>query len=216
VVIPTSVELRATKQTTSDKCDPDPSPSARLQSAPKGLLRFYILHRIAQGPVHGYEVIQDIDSKTEGAWRPGAGSLYPLLKKLESEGLARAEEGSKEEATRRVYHITQKGLQSLSESKEMLANFQQRWSFMRKIFIELIDPERVANFFVDSSNHQLQLAREILESKSGKMSKADVEYMLKEYALSLERQLSWANERMREMKPKIITSSARLKGVASQ
>src|SRR5438132_13484119 len=63
----------------------------RLHSAPKGLLRYYILHKIAQKPIHGYEIIQDIDSKTEGAWRPGAGSLYPILKKLVSEGLIKPE-----------------------------------------------------------------------------------------------------------------------------
>jgi DNA-binding PadR family transcriptional regulator len=206
--------LRAAKQTTKE--DLDPSSSARLHSAPKGLLRHYILHRIAHGPVHGYEVIQDIDSKTEGAWRPGAGSLYPLLKKLESEGLIKAEEGSREEATRRVYHITPNGQRSLLESKEMLTNFQHRWSFMRKIFIELIDPDKVANFFVESSNRQFQLAREILESKSDKMPKGDIEYMLKEYLLGLERQLNWANERMREIKPKIVTQTNRPRGATSQ
>jgi DNA-binding PadR family transcriptional regulator len=208
--------LRPARQLIKLKVDPDSSSSARLHSAPKGLLRHYILHRIAQGPVHGYEVIQDIDNKTEGAWRPGAGSLYPLLKKLESEGLIKAEEGTKEEATRRVYHVTLKGQQSLAESKEMLTNFQQRWSFMRKIFIELIDPDKAANFFVDSSNRQFQLAREILETKSGKMPKADVEYMLKEYVLGLERQLAWANEKTKEIKPKIIAPATRPRGATSQ
>jgi len=177
---------------------------ARLHSAPKGLLRHYILHRIAQGPVHGYEVIQDIDSKTEGAWRPGAGSLYPILKKLESEGLTKSEHHPKGEPTRRVYHITPKGIQSLQESKEMLASVQHRWRYMRKIFIELIDPEKAATFVVDSSNRQFQLARDILESKSGKMPPSDIEYMLKEYVLSLERQLNWAKEKIAEMKPKQI------------
>jgi len=208
--------LRPVRPIIKLKLDPDSTSSARLHSAPKGLLRHYILHRIAQGPVHGYEVIQDIDTKTEGAWRPGAGSLYPLLKKLESEGLIKAEEGSKEEATRRVYHVTLKGQQSLAESKEMLTNFQQRWSFMRKIFIELIDPDKAANFFVDSSNRQFQLAREILETKSGKMPKADVEYMLKEYILGLERQLAWANEKTKEVKPKIAAATTRLRGATSQ
>jgi len=165
--------------------------------------------------VHGYEVIQDIDSKTEGAWRPGAGSLYPILKKLESEGLTRAERGAGEEATRRVYHITPKGVQSLAESKQMLANFQQRWSFMRKIFIELIDPDKVANFFVDSSNRQFELAREILDSKSGKIPPSEAEYMLKEYVLGLERQLNWANETMARMKPKLVATS-RHKGTRPQ
>src|SRR5947199_9665587 len=60
-----------------------PSSSDRLHSAPKGLLRHYVLHRIAQMPVHGYEVIQDIESRTQGTWRPGARSLYPIRKKLE-------------------------------------------------------------------------------------------------------------------------------------
>src|SRR2546430_15767480 len=84
----------------------------RLHSAPKGLLRYYILHKINQKPIHGYEIIQDIDSKTDGAWRPGAGSIYPILKKLVSEGLIKAEPEPSDEATRRVYHITSKGVES--------------------------------------------------------------------------------------------------------
>src|SRR5438128_5324379 len=95
----------------------------RLHSAPKGLLRYYILHKIAQKPIHGYEIIQDIDSKTEGAWRPGAGSLYPILKKLVSEGLIKAEPEPSNEATRRVYHITPKDVEYLAHAKDMFNNF---------------------------------------------------------------------------------------------
>src|SRR5207249_11975248 len=70
-VSPRPVGLRNPRQAL-EECQP--SSSARLHSAPKGLLRHYILHKIAQHPLHGYEVIQDIESRTEGAWRPGAGS----------------------------------------------------------------------------------------------------------------------------------------------
>src|SRR5438309_6468752 len=91
----------------------------RLHSAPKGLLRYYILHKIAQKPIHGYEIIQDIDSKTESAWRPGAGSLYPILKKLVSEGLIKADPQPSSKATRRYYQITPKGYESLEHAKEM-------------------------------------------------------------------------------------------------
>src|SRR2546428_5773464 len=103
----------------------DDSPTAhdRLHSAPKGLLRYYILHKIAQKPIHGYEIIQDIDSKTDGAWRPGAGSIYPILKKLVSEGLIKADPEPSDEATRRVYHITPKGVESLAHAKEMFPIF---------------------------------------------------------------------------------------------
>src|SRR5207247_5288704 len=148
--------------------------------------------RIAERPVHGYEVSPDIESRTAAAWRPGAGSLYPILKKLESEGLIETDKIPREEATRRVYHITPKGDHSLAESKEMLANFQHRWSFMRKIFIELIDPENVASFFVDNSNRQFQLARELLESKASNIPERNIEYIWKEYEQGIERRLSWA------------------------
>jgi DNA-binding PadR family transcriptional regulator len=174
----------------------------RLHSAPKGLLRYYILHKIAQKPIHGYEIIQDIDSKTEGGWRPGAGSLYPILKKLVSEGLIKAEPEPSEEATRRVYHITPKGVESLAHAKEMFTNFQQRFGSLRRLFIELIDPENLATFFVDGSHRQFQMAREMLESKLDKITAADLEYILKEYTLSLERQSNWAERMLSRSKPK--------------
>jgi DNA-binding PadR family transcriptional regulator len=182
----------------------DNSPNAhdRLHSAPKGLLRYYILHKIAQKPIHGYEIIQDIDSKTEGAWRPGAGSLYPILKKLVSEGVIKADPEPPEEATRRVYHITPKGVESLAHAKEMFDNFQHRFGSLRRLFIELIDPEKVANFFVDGSNRQFEMARELLESKLDKIPPTDIEYILKEYKLNLERQSDWADRMLNRSKSK--------------
>lgn len=186
----------------------DNSPIAhdRLHSAPKGLLRYYILHKIAQKPIHGYEIIQDIDSKTDGAWRPGAGSLYPILKKLVSEGLIKAEPEPTEEATRRVYHITPKGVESLAHAKEMFANFQQRFGSLRRLFIELIDPENLATFFVDGSNRQFQMAQEMIESKQNKISPADLEYILTEYTLNLERQMNWANRLLNKSRQKLAPS----------
>jgi DNA-binding PadR family transcriptional regulator len=185
----------------------------RLHSAPKGLLRYYILHKIAQKPVHGYEIIQDIDSKTEGAWRPGAGSLYPILKKLVSEGLIKAEPEPSEEATRRVYQITPKGVESLGHAKEMFTNFQQRFGSLRRLFIDLIDPENLATFFVDGSNRQFQMAQEMLESKQNKISPADLEYILREYVLNLERQMNWANRMFNQVKPKQGHRTSRAKGI---
>lgn len=196
--------------------DNGPSAHDRLHSAPKGLLRYYILHKIAQKPIHGYEIIQDIDSKTEGAWRPGAGSLYPILKKLVSEGLIKAEPEPSEEATRRVYHITPKGVESLAHAKEMFTNFQQRFGSLRRLFIDLIDPENLATFFVDGSNRQFQMAQEMLESKSEKITQSDLEYILKEYLLNLERQTNWANRMLAQIKIRPVHTVPRPRGVKTQ
>ena len=42
--------------------------------------------------MHGYEMIKEIEERTEGAWSPSAGSNYPTLQLLEDEGLISGEE----------------------------------------------------------------------------------------------------------------------------
>jgi hypothetical protein len=85
----------------------------------------------------------------------------------------------------------------------MFANFQQRFGSLRRLFIDLIDPENLANFFVDGSNRQFQMAQEMLESKQNKIPAADLEYILKEYMLNLERQMNWANRLLNKSRPKL-------------
>ena len=41
--------------------------------------------------MHGYEMIQELDARTNGIWRPSPGSVYPTLQLLEDEGLIEAE-----------------------------------------------------------------------------------------------------------------------------
>jgi DNA-binding PadR family transcriptional regulator len=42
--------------------------------------------------MHGYEMIKEIEERSEGAWTPSPGSIYPTLQMLEDEGLIRGEE----------------------------------------------------------------------------------------------------------------------------
>ena len=70
-----------------------------------GQLRLYLLALLAEGPRHGYEVIQDLETRFNGLYSPSAGTVYPRLGKLEEEGLVeRTEEGRKA-----VYRITDAG-----------------------------------------------------------------------------------------------------------
>jgi hypothetical protein len=55
----------------------------------RGDIRTAVLAVLDEQPRHGYEVIQALEEKSEGAWRPSAGSVYPMLQQLEDEGLAR-------------------------------------------------------------------------------------------------------------------------------
>jgi DNA-binding PadR family transcriptional regulator len=55
--------------------------------------------------MHGYEMMQELEGRTGGAWRPSAGSIYPTLQLLEDEGLVRGEEVG----DRRRYTLTDAG-----------------------------------------------------------------------------------------------------------
>jgi DNA-binding PadR family transcriptional regulator len=60
--------------------------------ARRGDVRAAILALLAERPMHGYEMIKELEERTEGAWAPSAGSIYPTLQMLEDEGLIRGEE----------------------------------------------------------------------------------------------------------------------------
>ncbi|MEJ8645225.1 PadR family transcriptional regulator [Streptomyces sp. MS1.HAVA.3] len=64
--------------------------------ARRGDVRASILALLADRPMHGYEMIQEIGERSGGAWKPSPGSVYPTLQLLEDEGLITNEsEGGK-------------------------------------------------------------------------------------------------------------------------
>jgi DNA-binding PadR family transcriptional regulator len=74
-----------------------------------GSLRLYLLSLLAEGPKHGYELIQSLSDRFGGTYSPSAGTIYPRLAKLEEEGLV-----SKESDGRKtVYSITDAGRREL-------------------------------------------------------------------------------------------------------
>ncbi|MGH2416852.1 MAG: PadR family transcriptional regulator [Candidatus Limnocylindria bacterium] len=78
----------------------------------RGNVRFAILSALKDQPMHGYQLIQDLEKRTEGRWRPSAGSIYPTLQLLEDEGLL----ASQEIDGRRTYSLTDKGRQAADEN----------------------------------------------------------------------------------------------------
>jgi DNA-binding PadR family transcriptional regulator len=71
----------------------------------RGEVRPLILSTLAQRPMHGYEVIQELETQSGGRWRPSAGSVYPTLQLLSDEGLVTSEEVD----GRRTYTLTEAG-----------------------------------------------------------------------------------------------------------
>ncbi len=67
-------------------------PFGRGRKARRGDIRTAALLLLAEEPRNGYQIMQEVQERSEGAWRPSPGSVYPALQQLEDEGLVRAEE----------------------------------------------------------------------------------------------------------------------------
>jgi len=55
--------------------------------APRGDVRAAVLQLLGEEPMHGYQLMQRIAERSQGAWRPSPGTIYPVLALLEDEGL---------------------------------------------------------------------------------------------------------------------------------
>jgi DNA-binding PadR family transcriptional regulator len=83
--------------------------------ARRGDVRSAILGLLAEGPSNGYGLIKAIAEKTDGAWKPSPGSVYPTLAQLVDEGLV-----AKEDGPRGAYSLTDEGTAHVTENREAI------------------------------------------------------------------------------------------------
>jgi DNA-binding PadR family transcriptional regulator len=83
----------------------------RRAKARRGDVRTAALLLLAEEPRNGYQIMQELEERSEGLWRPSPGSVYPALQQLEDEGLIR----SVEQDGRRVYDLTDAGRAYVAE-----------------------------------------------------------------------------------------------------
>ena len=80
----------------------------------RGDVRAAILALLAERPMHGYEMIQELEARTGGVWRPSPGSVYPTLQLLEDEDLITGEEGE----GRKRFTLTEAGRAEAARAAE--------------------------------------------------------------------------------------------------
>ncbi len=80
--------------------------------AGRGEVRAAVLALLAEQPMHGYQIIREIEERSGGSWKPSAGSVYPTLQLLADEGLINAEEAN----GRKIYSLTEAGRAVVADS----------------------------------------------------------------------------------------------------
>jgi len=106
----------------------------------KGYLKMAVLFVLMRKPLHGYEIMKEIDKWTLGIIAPTAGGVYPTLRELEEKGLIKGEWIPEER--RRIYHITRRGKEVFKEAVEKhfeLASSIRRWFFRELARLEIIE-----------------------------------------------------------------------------
>lgn len=81
----------------------------------KGSTELLVLSLLRDRALHGYEIIKEIRARSDGHLRVGEGSLYPLLHRLERDGLVTGEWGGLPGRDRRYYQLTPRGIAALDE-----------------------------------------------------------------------------------------------------
>lgn len=99
-----------------------------------GEVRLAILSLLAERPMHGYELMKEMEARSGGMYRASAGTVYPNLQQLEDEGLVRSEQP---DAGKRTYAITDDGKKELEREGPAVSRIWSRassWDGWRDAF----------------------------------------------------------------------------------
>lgn len=86
----------------------------------KGLLPIYVLYILKSGPTNGNDISTKVYQKTNGLWSPSTGGIYPLLKKLEKEGLVVGTWDDSKKKFQKFYSLTPLGEVEFDNRKNLL------------------------------------------------------------------------------------------------
>lgn len=90
----------------------------------KGSSESLLLCLIGQKPMYGYQIIKELEQRSQGYFKFKEGTLYPALHRLEETGLIRGKWQTLSAGRyRRYYYITEKGQRALAEKMSQWREF---------------------------------------------------------------------------------------------
>ncbi|MFS0727822.1 PadR family transcriptional regulator [Paenibacillus sp. 1P07SE] len=90
----------------------------------KGSTAILILSQLERSEMYGYELVKEIEKRSEGVFELKEGTLYPLLHALESEAWVESYWSETHGRKRKYYRITERGLKGLQEKKKEWQTFR--------------------------------------------------------------------------------------------
>lgn len=85
-----------------------------------------VLRLLAEKPMYGYQIVKELQLRSEGYFDIEQGTLYPALHRLEKDGLVQGKwEVVEDGPSRKYYHITETGRQELQKSSQQWSDFSR-------------------------------------------------------------------------------------------
>jgi len=96
-----------------------------IGEALKGHLDLLLLAILSEGPSHGYAVIETLRKRSSGTFDLPEGTIYPALHRLERQGFLSSEWSEESSRRKRIYVLTPKGRQALSQRQREWQTFSK-------------------------------------------------------------------------------------------
>lgn len=137
---------------------------SRSAARPGRLLGLYALTIMArEGPLHGYALSERIAERTGGSWRPGAGAVYPALRRLEERGLA----VGRRDGVRRPFSITPRGRALLRQFAARPADRSAAGPDTTALWMEIVGERDRGQFLLRRLRRHLDEALRYAEATRG-------------------------------------------------
>jgi len=108
----------------------------------RSLINLYVLHSLHREPKTGYDLLKEIEELTKGVWVPSKGTIYPMLRQLEDEGIIVPQETGARAKT--IYALTENGETALTEMKERRHQSHENVQIIRNIHTEIFGEGRAS------------------------------------------------------------------------
>jgi len=101
---------------------------------PKGFIRYQVLESLNKQSMSGSEIINEIEARTNGRWKPSPGSVYPLLSWLQDNGHIR--ELPSDQSGMKRYELTDSGKDVLKQQRKIMEDQEKMIDEQKKNYVK--------------------------------------------------------------------------------
>ena len=109
----------------------------------RGWIQFLMLRILYEKPMHGYQLLGEIEKRSCGCHKLETGSIYTILRRMEERGLLKSKwekvEGSPD---RRIYNLTDKGIEALKMGLESIVKRKMLFDDLVKFYHENFEKQK--------------------------------------------------------------------------